>query len=205
MAQVIHSQLWHVPFSSALFPPLTVTVWFLQNRALTLPSLTGIAGVGGKVRKLDPDTEFFDPYDKTPRLSSLPTPPMPTSTTPQWTKMESKKAWKTIFRLTLMRSDPNAPDEVDHLRVDIDSLQSSGASTPSGRHAYAGLGSGGAGKWVGGDGSGPPSSTERKLAAREGYKAMGGRKARSKRRMAGELGTRDKGGAVDDGRFDAPW
>lgn len=48
--------------------------------------------------------------------------------------------------------------------------------------------------------------TERKVAAREVYKAMGGRKAKGKRKMAGEFGARDKGGAVeDDGRFDAPW
>lgn len=49
------------------------------------------------------------------------------------------------------------------------------------------------------------SETERKVAARENYRAMGGRKARGKRRMGGELGGRDKGGAVDDGRFDAPF
>ena len=47
--------------------------------------------------------------------------------------------------------------------------------------------------------------TERKMAAREGYKALAGRKARRKRKMAGELGVRDKGGALDDGKFEAPW
>jgi hypothetical protein len=172
---------------------------------LTLPTLAGLPGAGGKTRKLDDETEFFDPYDKSPRLATLPTPPMPTSATPQWSKMESKKAWKAVFRATLKRSDPNAPEEIDHLRVDIDSLHSSGASTPGGRHLYAGLGSGGASKWEGGGDAGSMTPTERKLAAREVYKALGGRKARGKRRMAGELGTRDKGGAVDDGRFDAPW
>jgi hypothetical protein len=48
--------------------------------------------------------------------------------------------------------------------------------------------------------------TERKAAARENYKALGGRKSRMKRKMGGELGARDKGGVVvDDGRFDAPF
>ena len=132
-------------------------------------------------------------------------PPMPTSQTPQWTKTESKKAWKSAFRATLKRTDPNAEPEIDPLRVDISSLHSSGFSTPSG-HTYSGLGSGGANKWAGSEADGTAlTSTERKIAARETYKAMGGRKSRAKRKMGGELGTRDKGGAVDDGRFDAPW
>lgn len=91
--------------------------------------------------------------------------------------------------------------------MDIASLHSSGASTPGGGHIHAGSGSGGAGKWVGNGMGGGDELTagERKIAAREGYKALGGRKARSKRKMGGELGGKDKGGAVDDGRFDAPW
>lgn len=169
------------------------------------------------MRKTGDDTpDFFDPYDKTPRLSALPRPPLPTSTTPQWSKAESKKTWKGVFRTTLKRSDPNAPPEVDHLRVDVDSLHSSGYSTPSGGfgggagHVHAGTGSGGAAKWghtAGGDGgdAGGMTPTEKKVAARENYRAMGGRKSRGKRRMGGELGSRDRGGAVDDGRFDAPW
>lgn len=186
-------------------------VWFLQNRALVLPHLSPKSGMNGKNRKTGQDTpEFFDPYDKTPRLSALPQPPIPSSSTPQWTKVESKKQWKSIFHTTLKRSDPNAEPEIDPLRVDIDSLHTSGYTTPSGgRHAYAGLGSGGASKWVtddgGGAGGGVMTPGEKKIAAREGYKAMGGRKVRGKRKMGGDLGVRDKGGAVDDGRFDAPW
>lgn len=49
------------------------------------------------------------------------------------------------------------------------------------------------------------TSTERKVAAREQYRALGGRKARGKRGMGGEMGGKDRGGAVEDGRFDAPW
>ncbi|ORY22615.1 hypothetical protein BCR39DRAFT_551155 [Naematelia encephala] len=184
-------------------------VWFLQNRALTLPHLSGYppgSNASGKIRRLDTDTpEFFDPYDKTPRLSSLPTPALPNSQTPVWSKLESKKQWKTVFHGTLKRSDPNAEEEIDSRRVDIASLHSSGRATPSGGHAHAGSGSGGAAKWVGVGDEGGMTPTERKLAAREGYKAMGGRKSRSKRKMGGEMGARDKGGAVDDGRFDAPW
>ena len=169
-------------------------------------TLTSMANGNGKMRRTDSDTpDFFDPYDKTPRLAALPIPPMPTSTTPQWTKNESKKTWKTAFRQTLKRTDPNAEDEDDHLRVDIYSLHSSGAASPS-RHAHVGTGSGGAAKWASsGDGSGSLTPSERKLAAREEYKALGGRKSRAKRKMGGELGARDKGGAVDDPRFEAPW
>ncbi|ORX34743.1 hypothetical protein BD324DRAFT_582961 [Kockovaella imperatae] len=180
-------------------------VWFLQNRALTLPSLNSISGPGGKLKQAVDDTpEYFDPYDKTPRLAALPKPPLPQSNTPQWTKNESKKVWKTAFHLTLKRSDPNAELEDDPLHVDISSLHTSGTNTPS-RHSHAGQGSGGAAKWVSMASNGPMSPSERKLAARENYKALGGRKSRAKRKMGGEMGARDKGGAVDDGRFDAPW
>lgn len=110
-----------------------------------------------------------------------------------------------MFHQTLRRSDPNKEPEVDPLRVDIASLHSSGASTPAGRHSYAGMGSGTASRWADEDASGAMTPGERKIAAREGYKAMGGRKSRAKRKMGGDLGSRDKGGAVDDGRFDAPW
>lgn len=161
-------------------------------------------GAGGKNRKVDTE-EFFDPYDKTPRLSALPPPPLPVSPTPQWSKAESKKEWKSTFRASLKRSDPNAEPEIDPRRVDIESLHTSGTTTPN-RHAHAGLGSGGAAKWVGAAGDeGSMTPSERKVAAREAYKSLGGRKPRSKRKMGGDLGTRDKGGAVDDGRFDAPW
>jgi len=183
-----------------------MAVWFLQNRALVLPRISGLGGANGKVRKTGDDTpDFFDPYDKSPRIASLPLPPIPSNTAPQWSKAESKKAWKSTFRTTLKRSDPNAEPEVDPLRVDVDSLASSGTHTPSGRHSYAGMGSGGAAKWnVEGEGVMTPS--ERKIAARENYKALGGRKSRMKRKMGGEMGARDKGGVVvDDGRFDAPF
>lgn len=186
---------------------MLIPVWFLQNRALVLPRLSDLPGSTGKVRKTGDDTpEFYDPYDKTPRLSALKPPPLPSNPTPQWTKAESKKAWKTNFHQTLKRSDPNAEPEVDPLRVDIESLQSSGTSTPNGRHSYAGLGSGGASKWMTDEG-GSLTPGERKVMAREGYKALGGRKSRMKRKMGGEFGSRDKTGAavVDDGRFDAPW
>ena len=183
-----------------------ITVWFLQNRALVLPQISGsLPGANGKTRRSGADTpEFFDPYDKTPRLSALVPPPLPTSSTPQWSKAESKKTWKNIFHTTLKRSDPGAEPEDDPPRVDINSLHSSGTSTP-GRHGHAGMGSGGAARWAAAEGEGVMTATEKKLTAREGYKAMGGRKARNKRKMGGELGVKDKGGATDDGRFDAPW
>ncbi|WVR03553.1 hypothetical protein IAU60_000545 [Kwoniella sp. DSM 27419] len=179
-------------------------VWFLQNRALVLPKILLPEEAGGKTRKVDPETEFFDPYDKTPRLSALPTPPMPTSAQPQWTKMESKKDWRNTFKSTFKRTDPTAEPEVDTRRVDINSLHTSGYSTPTGGHGYAGMGSGNKARWAEEE-EGSLSSTERKAAARENYKALGGRKSRTKRKMGGDLGSKDKGGAVDDGRFDAPW
>ncbi|TYJ54911.1 hypothetical protein B9479_004419 [Cryptococcus floricola] len=180
-------------------------VWFLQNRNLLLPRISAPeGGKGGKTRKVDDEIEFYDPYDKSPRLSSLPPPPIPSSAQPQWTKIESKKEWKKAFKHTFKRTDPTAEPEPERGRVDIASLHSSGYSTPTGGHGYAGMGSGGASRWepVAGE---APSSTERKLAARDAYKAMGGRKSRAKRKMGGDMGSKDKGGALDDGRFDAPW
>ena len=179
-------------------------VWFLQNRALALPTVT-ISDAQGQMRRNDTET-FFDPYDKTPRLSSLPTPSLPSSAAPQWAKAESKRAWMGIFRHTLKRSDPDAEPEIDHLRVDISSLHSSGASTPGGRHTHAGLGSGSADAWD--SANVPMTNTERKVVARENYKALKGRKARSKRKMGGEYGSRDRGGAddvEDDSQFSAPF
>lgn len=173
-------------------------MWFLQNRALHLPQLKQ----EGKMRTLDDGTEFFDPYDKGPKLSALAPVPLPKSAAPQWSKAESKKAWKQQFKKTLYKTD----DDDHPQRVDVSAL-SSGYSTPSGRHGYAGLGSGNASRW-GGTESGTLTPSERKLAARDEYKALGGRKSRRKRKMGGELGARDKGGAaaiVDDGRFDCPW
>ena len=68
------------------------------------------------------------------------------------------------------------------------------------------MGAGSAARWASeGDGESYATRSERKLAAREEYKALGGRKSRAKRKMGGELGSKDKGGAADDGRFDAPW
>ncbi|WRT63752.1 uncharacterized protein IL334_000677 [Kwoniella shivajii] len=180
-------------------------VWFLHNRALVLPKLLLPDAPGGKTRRVDNEIEFFDPYDKTPRLSALPTPPIPNSQTPVWTKIESKKSWRKVFKGTFQRSDPNAEPEVDSRRVDISSLQTSGYTTPNSGHAYKGLGSGNAVKWAMEDAEGSLSSTERKAQARENYKSLGGRKSKSKRKMGGTLGGKDKGGAVDDGRFEAPW
>ncbi|WVQ62592.1 uncharacterized protein L199_000734 [Kwoniella botswanensis] len=181
-------------------------VWFLQNRALVLPKLLLPDSPGGKTRKIDNEIEFFDPYDKTPRLSSLPKPPIPTSSQPVWTKIESKKDWRNTFKVTFKRTDPTAEPEIDHRRVDIASLHTSGYTTPTGGHAYKGLGSGNASKWQNDDSDGGTlSSSEKKAQAREGYKALGGRKSKTKRKMGGGLGGKDKGGANDDGRFEAPW
>ena len=178
------------------------SVWYLQNRALLIPDIPTSKN-GGKSRKLDDGTEFFDPFDKTPRLSALPTPRMPNSSTLVWTKSESKVSWKSKFHQTLKRSDPNAEPEVDPLRVDISSLHTSGATTPSGRHSHAGLGSGNAARWAEQEAAaGALTPGERKNAAREVYKSMGGRKARGKNRM----GAGDKGGiAEDDPRFTSPF
>lgn len=184
--------------------PLTL-VWFLQTRALQLPSLTPSKPKSGPNRTLDDGTEFFDPYDKTLGLAGLAPVPVPASTTPQWSKAESKRAWKSVFHTTLARDDKD--DEEDHpYHVDIASLHSSGYNTPS-RHSHAGTGSGhaGSGRW--GDGTGSMTPTERKVAAREGYKALGGRKSRGKRRMGGEFGAKNRAGGVDDDdpRYTAPW
>ena len=190
-----------------LFLSLHPAVWFLQNRALTLPKLESLGQ--GKMRTLDDGTEFFDPYEKGTRLSSLPSVPMPKSTTPQWTKAESKRAWKAVFHTTLARSDPSHDDDDHPYRVTIDSLQSSGYNTPTRHtHAHAGMGSGGASRWSDNNGSGTLTPSERKIAAREGYKSLGGRKSRTKRKMGGEFGARDKTGAgdlEDDPRYTCPW
>jgi hypothetical protein len=178
-----------------------MTVWYLQNRALLIPDIPTTKNVG-KNRKLDDGTEFFDPFDKTPRLSALPTPRMPNSSTLVWTKTESKVSWKSRFHQTLKRSDPNAEPEFDPLRVDISSLHTSGATTPSGRHAHAGLGSGNAARWAEAEAAaGVMTPGERKNAAREIYKSMGGRKARGKNKKGGEA----IGLAGDDPRFTSPF
>ncbi len=67
------------------------------------------------------------------------------------------------------------------------------------------MGAGSASRWASEGVAREMTATERKVAAREGYKALGGRKSRAKRKMGGDLGSKDKGGAVNDGRFDAPW
>lgn len=150
----------------------------------------------------DPD---YDPYERLPPLSLLPTPKPPTGTQLQWSKAESKKTWNKEFGAVLKADADAAEGASDGLRVDIEAL-SSGYTTPTGGHAYSGLGSGGASKWA------PVEGEQRELAPgewkkemREGYKALNGRKPRSKRKMGGGVG-RDKGGAAeDDSRFDAPW
>ncbi|WWC66646.1 uncharacterized protein I206_100550 [Kwoniella pini CBS 10737] len=182
-------------------------VWFLHNRALVLPKLLLPDSPGGKTRKVNNEIEFFDPYDKKPRLSSLPQPNLPNSSQPVWTKIESKKNWRNQFKITFKRTDPTNETEIDSRRVDISSLQTSGYNTPNNGHGYKGLGSGNASKWIqdDSDGGGGLSSSEKKQQAREGYKALGGRKSKSKRKMGGELGGKDKGGANDNGRFEAPW
>ena len=46
-------------------------VWFLQDKALRLPQVFDALGKG-KIRKTGDDTpDFYDPYDKSPLLSSL--------------------------------------------------------------------------------------------------------------------------------------
>ncbi|EIW68144.1 hypothetical protein TREMEDRAFT_69593 [Tremella mesenterica DSM 1558] len=196
-------------------------VWFLQNRALILPTTLSIPT---RLRQLpstfplpilsstssipsspptpssNPPELFFDPYDKLPRLSRLPLPPIPTSQTPQWSKTESKKSWKTQFRMTFQR-----PDNDDSLKVDFSfSRNSSGASSPGYHgHGYSGLGSGNKERWV--EENEEMSNTARKVLARERYKEMRGRKSKEKRKMGGELGIRDKGGLGDVSRFEAPW
>lgn len=183
-------------------------IWFLHTRSLTLPSLTSKPTTQTSQSE-DPDA--FDPYDRRPTLSL--STPLPTSSTPQWSKRESKSAWKNTFKaLATRREDDVEPGS--HLQVDVDAL-SSGYVTPQG-HTYAGMGSGSADRWstpagnASGNGGGdngiatPPKS---KKEMREVYKSMGGRKVKGKGKMGGELkGHRDKegmGGKEDI--YEAPW
>lgn len=185
---------------------LNPPVWYLQNRSLLLPHLITSGPEGKIVRRGDDTPDFFDPYDKSPRLASLPVPALPPSAEPVWTKLESRKSWKTLFRGTLKRSDPRQDEEEDHpYHVNVESLHTSGTSTPNGRgHSYAGMGSGHAARWVAEEGT-AMTPTERKIAAREGYKGLGGRKSKAKRKVGMEIGRDKGGGEPDDGRFDAPW
>ena len=184
-------------------------MWFLHNKAFTLPQLIADPKGTGAYRTVDGAEGFFDPYDKSPRLATLPKPPLPSSTAPTWTRAESKRGWKSTFHQTLRRSDSDV-DDGDSRRVDIASLHSSGTATPNGgKHVWAGQGSGRAENWSTAEGLEAMTPSERKIASREAYKALNGRKARNKRKMAGEYGTRDKGGAGgfddDDSRFTAPF
>ncbi|KAL7418769.1 hypothetical protein Q5752_006452 [Cryptotrichosporon argae] len=170
-------------------------VWFLQNRALVLPENPALPSL--RVRYIDAETSYVDPYSSGPSLRALPPVSPPGSAVPVWSKAESRRAWRLVFKSTL--APPSGA------RVDLASLSgprsaaSSGWSTP---HAHRGAGAGHAGRWA----AETDLATPDKAAMREAYKSHGGRKVGSKRRMGGQMGRRDKTGVDDDdGRFDAPW
>lgn len=176
-------------------------VWFLHTRSLAIPSLIPTVDAQGR----PPTHPLYDPYDK-PRTLSLRTPLPARPGPPQWSKRESKGAWRPAFKAAATRPEGSGGDGSgelrSHLQVDVDALASahaSGYSTPGG-HAYAGLGSGSREAWAasvsegagggfgggggggggGGSGSGTATPPRSKKEMRDAYKAMGGRKAREK-------------------------
>jgi hypothetical protein len=195
VAQVFNDELWYVVICT--LTSLTPSVWFLHTRSLLLPSNLSL------VSARPSDDPEYDPYERLPPLSLLPMPKPPTGTQLQWSKAESKKTWTREFAAILKADADAAQGASDGLRVDVDAL-SSGYTTPTGSHAYSGLGSGGSQKWAPVEGQAQPLAPgEWKKEMRESYKALNGRKPRSKRKMgAGPV----KGGAEEqDARFEAPW
>ncbi|KAJ9111200.1 hypothetical protein QFC20_002694 [Naganishia adeliensis] len=170
--------------------------WFLHCRSLTLPKPTTTRR---KLLPAEPDPDDpnsgFDPYDKYRGLPQLATP-VPASSTPQWSKRESKKEWRPIFQSLATRTDTDA-EKRDSLQVDIDALSAtvspggSGYSTPT--------------EAAGSGGAVTPAKSKKEMRAH--YKSLGGRKSKAKGMLGGTpRGHKDLGGAGEaEDRFSSPF
>ena len=206
MAQISNAQLQWVVLVSAfnlwkpwlirgLVPFLFLTAWFLHVRSFTLPEVKKKEETN-YINKLDVDDPEYDPYDKAHFLTLFKTP-MPSSTTPQWSKKESKSAWRLTFKQLINRRE-NPSSAVDY-RVDVDAL-SSGYATPLGEPE------GSASQFGSRPGSGA-STPKSKKEMREHYKSLQGRKSKSKSKVGGSQsrGIKDRGGAGEEDPYTAPW
>ncbi|KAI5450535.1 hypothetical protein NCC49_002991 [Naganishia albida] len=175
--------------------------WFLHCRSLTLLKPT----TPQRLQPGDPDPDDpnsgYDPYAKHRGLPLL-TTPVPASATPQWSKRESKKEWRPVFRDLATRKDTHLTPARDPLNVDVDALSASvsdagggsGYSTPA---TIEGPGSGAAT---------PPVKNKKEMRAH--YKSLGGRKSKAKGMLGGTpRGHRDLGGAgeTEEDRFSSPF
>lgn len=180
------------------------TAWFLHCRSLTLPQPT----LTHPARRLptDPDPDDpnsgYDPYAKHRGLPLLATP-IPSAPTPQWSKRESKRDWRTAFRELVVRK-PDDVEQRDPLNVDVDALSAGVSEAGSG---YSTPGGGNVDSWgVGGSGAGTPAKSKKEMRAH--YKSLNGRKSRSKGMLGGVArGHKDLGGMGGGGedQFSAPF
>ncbi|KAJ9101131.1 hypothetical protein QFC21_003349 [Naganishia friedmannii] len=157
-----------------------------------------------KLQPGQPDPEDpnsgFDPYDKYRGLPILATP-LPTSSTPQWSKRESKKEWRPIFKELATRKDTDV-EKRDPLQVDVDALSAtvspngSGYSTPN--DSWGGNSGGGSGTLT-------PSKSKKDMRAH--YKSLNGRKSKGKGMLGGTpRGHKDLGGAGEsEDPYSAPF
>lgn len=161
-------------------------VWFLHNRSINLPQLQKKPD-GSYINKQGEDDPNYDPYDKAHFLTLFRTP-VPTSSTPQWSKRESKQPWRLTFK-TLVNRREN-PSSVPDFRVDVDALSSGMMSPMIDSDSVAGSGT---------------VTPRSKKEMREHYKQMQGRKSKGKGQLGGTVrGVKDKGGAGED-QYSAPW
>ncbi|KAJ9126061.1 hypothetical protein QFC24_002333 [Naganishia onofrii] len=187
--------------SSAYTTMCLTLAWFLHCRSLTLPK---VVDTRKKLQPGQPDPEDpnsgFDPYDKYRGLPILATP-LPTSSTPQWSKRESKKEWRPIFKELATRKDTDV-EKRDPLQVDVDALSAtvspngSGYSTPN--DSWGGNSGGGSGTLT-------PSKSKKDMRAH--YKSLNGRKSKGKGMLGGTArGHKDLGGAGEsEDRYSAPF
>ena len=167
-----------------------LAAWFLHTRSFTLPQLKKDQD-GSYINRQNADDDDYDPYDKAHFLTLFKTP-VPTSTTPQWSKRESKQAWRLTFKGLINRREN--PSTVPDYRVDVDAL-SSGYATPLGEPEAGGNSRPASGA------STPMSKKE----MRDHYKSLGGRKSKGKGNLGGTArGIKDLGGAGED-KYSAPW
>ncbi|KAJ9110684.1 hypothetical protein QFC19_001513 [Naganishia cerealis] len=157
-----------------------------------------------KLQPGEPDPEDpnsgFDPYDKYRGLPILATP-LPTSSTPQWSKRESKKEWRPIFKELATRKDTDL-EKRDPLQVDVDALSATVSPIGSG---YSTPNEGWGGNSGGGSGTLTPSKSKKEMRAH--YKSLNGRKSKSKGMLGGTArGHKDLGGAGEtDDPYSAPF